>query len=214
MKILITEEQLSAITRSNFDRVMDEYFSKLPVEYRDNLEVVRDLIRGYITKTGYNVKFLNSCSTGFAGVRTNQEVIVCAPNGEMGDFIYTIFHEIRHEQQISEIKMPNPLSEFDLEDFENIYQQYWEMELDADQFAKNMVAKLIIKSKIPINIAKIYFSLSPYIKSYPTFSNQIRNSISFIINEIKKIKASGEEYLDIRNHPMVAQHIEKLEDFI
>ena len=35
-----------------------------------------------------------------------------------------------------------------MEDFEALYEQYWDMELDADKFAKEMVAKL----QIPVNI--------------------------------------------------------------
>jgi hypothetical protein len=132
----------------------------------------------------------------------------------IGDFLYTIFHEIRHEQQIRDLKMMNPLTDFDLEDFEALYEQYWNMELDADEFAKKMVAKLIIKLEIPIEIAKKLFSLSPYVQQYPSMSNMVRGSIQQIINDIKQIKKSGGQYEDIQDHPVVKRHIDKLEDFI
>jgi hypothetical protein len=132
----------------------------------------------------------------------------------IGDFLYTIFHEIRHEQQIRDLKMLNPLTDFDLDDFEKLYEQYWNMELDADEFAKKMVAKLVIKLEIPIEIAKKLFSLSPYVQQYPTMSKMVRGGILQIINDIKQIKKSGGQYEDIQDHPVVKRHIDKLEDFI
>jgi hypothetical protein len=167
-------------------------------------------------KNNINVKFLNSCFAGFSGVRTKNQAIICAPTqmSTIGDFLYTVFHEIRHEHQIRDIKMPNPLTEFDLEDFENLADQYWEMELDADQFAKNMVAKIVIKLGIPIDVASRLFSLSHYIQNYPSASRMVRGHLSQIVNGIKEIKKSGAEYEDIQDHPMVKRHIDKLEDFI
>ena len=110
--------------------------------------------------------------------------------------------------------MLNPLTEFDLEDFENLADQYWEMELDADQFAKNMVAKIVIKLGIPVDEAKELFRLSPFIQNYPYASKMIRGHLSQIVNGIKQIKKSGAEYEDIQDHPMVKRYIDKLEDFI
>ena len=191
---------------------MDDYISKFPQEYRGNVEFVKKLIKNYIDKTGYTVKFLNSCP-GFSGVRTKDQVIICRPFGPIGDFVYTIFHEIRHEQQISDIKMENPISEFDLEDFESLFKQYWEMELDADQFAKNMVAKLVIQTKIPIDIAQSAFRLSPFIDKYPSMSMQIANSFRQIIYTIKTLKKQGVDVRDIQDVPLVKQHLDKLEDF-
>jgi hypothetical protein len=132
----------------------------------------------------------------------------------IGDFLYTIFHELRHEEQMRDLKMINPLTDFDLEDFEALYKQYWEMELDADAFAKNMVAKIVIELKIPIEIAKKLFSLSPYVQQYPSMSKMVRGGIQQIINDIKQIKKSGDQYEDIQDHPIVKRHIDKLEDFI
>jgi hypothetical protein len=201
---------------SNFSRLLDKFKNSFPEDLQSKVDVIENFVVNYIQENDLNVKFLNSCSAGFKGVRTRDQIIICSPiNMEtVGDFLYTIFHEIRHEQQIRDLKMINPLTDFDLEDFEALYEQYWDMELDADKFAKEMVAKLVIKLGIPIDIAKKLFSLSPYVQQYPRMSNMVRGSIQQIINDIKRIKKSGGEYTDIQDHPVVQRHIDKLEDFI
>ena len=201
---------------SNFSRLLDKFKNSFPSELESKVDIIENFVVNYIQDNGINVKFLNSCSAGFKGVRTRDQVIICSPFGmeTIGDFLYTIFHEIRHEQQIRDLKMLNPLTDFDLDDFEKLYEQYWNMELDADNFAKNMVAKLIIKLEIPIEIAKKLFTLSLYVQQYPSMSNQIRGGIKQIINDIKEIKKSGGQYEDIQDHPIVKKHIDKLENFI
>ena len=201
---------------SNFSRLLDKFKNSFPEDLQSKVDVIENFVVNYIQENNLNVKFLNSCSAGFKGVRTRDQIIICSPFGmeTIGDFLYTIFHEIRHEQQIRDLKMMNPLTDFDLEDFEALYEQYWNMELDADKFAKEMVAKLVIKLGIPIDIAKKLFSLSSYVQQYPTMSNMVRGGIQQIINDIKRIKKSGGEYTDIQDHPVVKRHIDKLEDFI
>jgi hypothetical protein len=201
---------------SNFSRLLDKFKDSFPQELQSKVDVIENFVVNYIQENNLNVKFLNSCNAGFKGVRTRDQIIICSPFGmeTIGDFLYTIFHEIRHELQIRDLKMMNPLTDFDLEDFEALYEQYWNMELDADKFAKEMVAKLVIKLGIPIDIAKKLFSLSPYVEQYPRMSNMVRGGIQQIINDIKRIKKSGGEYTDIQDHPVVQRHIDKLEDFI
>jgi hypothetical protein len=201
---------------SNLSRLLDKFKNNFPDEFKPKVDIIEKFIVEYIIKNELNVRFLNSCSAGFAGVRTRDQIIICSPSNmkTIGDFLYTIFHEIRHEQQMADIKMPNPLQDFDLEDFEKLYEQYWEMELDSDQFAKNMVAKLVIKLGIPIGLAKKQFGLSEYIKDYPNMSQMVKQQMRHIINNIKEIKKSGAEYIDIQDHPMVKRHLERLEDFI
>ena len=203
-------------SQSNLDRLMDQFKYQFPKELMEKVPVIGKFVSDYIKKNNINIKFLNSCFTGFSGVRTKDQVIICAPTqmSTIGDFLYTVFHEIRHEHQIRDMKMPNPLTEFDLEDFETLADQYWEMELDADQFAKNMVAKIVIKLGIPIDVASRLFSLSHYIQNYPSASRMVRGHLSQIVNSIKEIKKSGAEYEDIQDHPMVKRHIDKLENFI
>jgi hypothetical protein len=201
---------------SNFSRLLDKFKNSFPEDLQSKVDVIENFVVNYIQENDLNVKFLNSCTAGFKGVRTRDQIIICSPISmeTIGDFLYTIFHEIRHEQQIRDLKMLNPLTDFDLEDFEDLYEQYWNMELDADKFAKEMVAKLVIKLEIPIDIAKKLFSLSLYVQQYPTMSNMVRGGIQQIINDIKRIKKSGGEYTDIQDHPIVQRHIDKLEDFI
>ena len=200
---------------SNFDKVLNKFKEHLPDEYKEKVNQIKKIVENYIRKSGYNVKFLNACPA-YSGVRTKDQIIICAPAlmGTLGDFIYTVFHEIRHEQQISDIKMPNPLSEFDLKDFEAIYKQYWEMELDADQFAKNMVASIVKSLNIPMEIAIQNFKLSPFIKDYPQASSFVKMSLQNIIGTIKEMKKKGLEYSDIQDHPMVKPYLEKLENFL
>ena len=195
---------------------MDQFQTQFPSEFKSKVPVIGNFVSNYIRTNNINIKFLNSCFAGFSGVRTKDQVIICSPTqmSTIGDFLYTVFHEIRHEHQIRDMKIPNPLTEFDLEDFEALADQYWEMELDADQFAKNMVAKIVIKLGIPIEVAKRLFSLSPYIENYPSASRMVRGYLFQIVNGIKEIKKSGAKYEDIQDHPMVKRHIDKLENFI
>lgn len=201
---------------SNLSKLLNQFKENFPDELKPKIDIIENFVINYITKNKINIKFLNFCNVGFAGVRTKDQVIICSPMNmkTIGDFLYTIFHEIRHEQQIRDIKMLNPLTDFDLRDFENLYKQYWEMELDADQFAKNMVAKIVIKLGIPIEFAREQFKLSSYIENYPTMSQGIRMQLLQIINSIKEMKKSGVEYSDIQDHPMIKQYIDKLENFI
>ena len=201
---------------SNLSRLLNQFKENFPEELKPKVDVIEKFIVDYINKNEINIKFLNSCFAGFSGVRTKDQVIICSPMNmkTIGDFLYTIFHEIRHEQQVRDIKMPNPLTDFDLEDFETLSEQYWEMELDADQFAKNMVAKIVIKLGIPIEDAKKLFTLSPYIQNYPSMSRMVTSSLAQIVAGIKQMKKSGAEYEDIQDHPMVKRFIDKLENFI
>lgn len=197
---------------SNFNKVFDRLSLELnSLGFEDQLIKIKEVVKKYSSDRNMNIRFLNFCP-GFQGLRTKDQIIICSPNNmsTLGDFLYVIFHEIRHEVQVRDIKMGNPFINFDINDFESIYNQYWEMELDADQFAKNVIAKLIIKSEIPIDIAKRYFTLSPYIQNYPAYSSMIRNQLKLIINEIKSMDY---EFEDIQDLPRIKMLIDKLEDF-
>lgn len=199
---------------SNFQKILDRFGENFSQENRVKLKLIKGFVENYVNKSGYNIKFLNSCPS-YAGVRTRDQIIICSPShmSTLGDFLYTLFHEIRHEQQVSQIKMDNPLSDFDLDDFEKVYEQYWEMELDADQFAKNMLKKIIKSSELPVNEILKNFKLSQYIENYPQSSKMIRAALENIISSIKLMKSQGLEYSDIQDHPMVEPYIKKLENF-
>jgi len=215
MKPLISVLKETVIEKSNLDDVLEMFKKNLRPEFKYVTERIENFVRGFIQKRGYNVKFLNAC-TSYAGVRTKDTIIICSPNKMMtlGDFLYTIFHEIRHEQQISTIKMPNPLSDMDLDDFENLYKQYWEMELDADQYAKNMLVKIAEKLGLTRDEAKSILKLSGNIEEYPQRSDMTRKQIRGIIDNIKQMRASGQKYEDIKDHPFIKMHLSKLERFI
>lgn len=202
--------------KSNFARLLDHFKSHFPESEKSKVDIIQKYVEDYINSNDITVKFLHSCKTGFSGVRTKDQVIICSPMnmGTIGDFLYTIFHEIRHEHQVRDLKMDNPLNDYDLEDFEKLYGQYWKMELDADQFAKHMIADLIVKLKIPIDFAKREFGLSGYIDAYPSMSKSVEMTLRMIVDDIKRIKKSGEEYTDIQDHPMVKKHLKDLERFI
>lgn len=207
---IIREELL---TKSNFDSLMDKFKNNFPEEYGVKIDVLSDYIKNYVSDHGFTVKFLNSCMVPFRGVRTNKFIIICAPLNlkTIGDFIYTIFHEIRHEEQMSELMEKNPLTG-DLEDFEKLFEDYWKLELDADNFAKRKIAEIVLKLGLPQTEYE-KFKLSEYIENYPSSSKMVKSQLEPLIYQIKNMKKMGMEYNDISDHPMIKTHLEKLENF-
>ncbi len=213
--LLIMKLKEQSNPKSNFDKIIERFKTNFPEEMKSKVDVISNFVKKYITKSGYNIKFLNYCSTGYSGVRTKDQIIICSPSNiqTFGDFIYTIFHEMRHEDQMTKFKLNNPWNG-DLEDIEKISEEYWQLELDADRFAKEMIAKLVIETRLPMNIAKEQFRLSDYIEKYPTLSKWIKNSFVVLVNDIKKMRSRGEHFSDIQDHPYVKQHLNNLENFI
>ena len=211
----LMKEQEEVVKTSNFDRILNKFREGFPNEYKNEIDTISDDVKSFIRENNYTIKFLNSCSTGFSGVRTDKAVIICSPlhMASVGDFLYTIFHEIRHEQQISIFKMGNPAID-SLDDFEELSEKYWEMELDADRFAKKKIAEIVMKSKMPVEIAKTLFRLSRYIEDYPSLSKMVKYQITQLANQLKHMRDSGQEIKDISDHPFVKQHLDKLEEFI
>ncbi len=193
---------------------MNSFKSDFPQELHNKVDSISSYVKEYVRENGFNIKFLNSCRTGFKGVRTNQFIIICSPAQieNIGDFLYTIFHEIRHEEQMGKLKIDNPLTG-QLEDFEKFFEDYWQLELDADEFAKKKISELVLKFNIPIGTAKQNFRLSPYVEKYPSTSKMVKNYMKTIVDDIQKMRKSGMEYNDIADHPVVKNHLEKLEDF-
>jgi hypothetical protein len=214
----VLKEQYDNIQKSNLNKLLEKFKTNFPEELRPKIDIIEKFVVNYIQDHNFTVKFLNSCSTGFKGVRTKDQIIICTPDDidTLGDLIYTIFHEIRHEEQLDKnrLGLDNPLTEYDLEDFENLFKKYWELEMDADNFGKKMISKLVVKLGIPIDVAKEQFKLSPYIQNYPLMSNMVMSSLKQIVNSIKDIKKSGGKYTDIQDHPIVKRHLNKLENLI
>jgi hypothetical protein len=209
--IKLIREELTVL--SNFDKLMSSFKVHFPQEHRDKIENISSYVKNYVRQNGFNIKFLNNCGTGFKGVRTNQFIIICSPSQmeNIGDFLYTIFHEIRHEEQMSKLKIDNPLTG-QLEDFEKLFKEYWKLELDADEFAKKKISELILNLDIPMDVAKKNFRLSPYVENYPSASKMVEHYLRTVITDIKNMKKSGMEYNDIVDHPIVKNHLEKLEE--
>ena len=208
----IIREELTVL--SNFDKLINSFRSDFPQDLQNKVDSISLYVKNYVKDNGFNIKFLNSCRTGFKGVRTNNFIIICSPMQieNIGDFLYTIFHEIRHEEQMGKLKIDNPLTG-QLEDFEKLFEDYWKLELDADEFAKKKISELVLKFGIPIGTAKQNFRLSPYVENYPSTSKMVKNYMKTIVDDIKNMRKSGMEYNDIADHPVVKNHLEKLEDF-
>lgn len=210
---IINEELLQL---SNFDKLMNNFQNNFPDEFKQKVDSISDYIKNYVKDHRFTLKFLNSCDTGFKGVRTDKFIIICSPSQmeKLGDFLYTIFHEIRHEEQMNEneLNLENPLKG-NLEDFEKLFQDYWKLELDADSFAKRKISELILNLNIPLDVAKSNLSLSTYVENYPSASKMIENHLRVVVNQIKNMKKLGMEYNDIADHPFIKTHLEKLEDF-
>jgi hypothetical protein len=212
MEHLIRKYLLEHESQSNFDKVVNRLGQDIDSEILDK---IKNYVKSFIQDGGYTVKFLNSCSAGFLGVRTKKQVIICSPtNMSFGDFIYTIFHELRHEEQMSVLKMKNPLVDMDLEDFENLSEKYWNLEMDADNEAKKNVAKMVLNLNISEELSKKYFKLSQYIENYQMASNMVKFQLKRLVDDIIRMKKEGLEYTDIQDHPTVKKHLDKLEDFI
>jgi len=217
MKTIIRKllrEELTLL--SNFDKLMNSFKEDFPEDLRSVVDSISDYVKEYVRENGFNIKFLNSCvsGTGFKGVRTKNFIIICSPAQieNIGDFLYTIFHEIRHEEQMGKLKIDNPLTG-QLEDFEKLFEDYWKLELDADEFAKEKIANIVLMFNIPIGTAKQNFKLSSYVENYPSASKTVKNFMRTIVSDIQKMKKSGMEYTDIADHPVVKNHLEKLENF-
>lgn len=191
---------------------MNSFKNKFPDESKNKVDEISEYIKNYVEENGFILKFLNSCSAPYKGVRTEKFIIICSPSSieTFGDFIYTIFHEIRHEEQMREVNAENPLTG-NLEDFEKVFEKYWELEIDADTFAKKKIAELVLKMKIPKEVYN-NFNVSGYIENYPSMSKQVKNMLQVITSQINKMREMGIEYNDIADHPIVKSQIDKLED--
>lgn len=196
-------------TSSNYDKVINNFKKIIPEEYHKNLIFMFDKIKDYIQDRGFVVKVLNSCSTGFKGVRTRDAVIICSPDtiNNLAVFVYILFHELKHEIQMSEFGLESSYMG-DIEDFEKFYDIYWEMEMDADRYAKNWVKKIGDVLKLP----EEYYKLDVMIENYPMMSNSVKSMMVQLHNQVQKLKKEGMTYEDISDLDVVKRHLDKLED--
>ncbi len=61
---------------SNFSILLDRFKKRFPNQYQSKIDIIEKFVTDYIEKRNINVKFLNSCSVGFKGVRTRDQVIL------------------------------------------------------------------------------------------------------------------------------------------
>jgi hypothetical protein len=201
--------------KSNFDNLIDKFKVNVPDNIKKEIDRVSDFIKKYVSENNFVIKFHNSCSTGFAGVRTRNFIIICSPQtfNNISDFIYVIFHEIQHEIQMGRLMKTNPLSG-DIEDFENFFESYWELELDADTVAKEKTDFIISLLNITNEEKTKYFKISPYINNYPMMSEMIKNATRPLFYQVMEIKNSlpSDQKVDVSDLPIVKRILDKLEE--
>jgi hypothetical protein len=196
-------------TGSNYDRVIDKFRKNIPEDKMKEYNLISEKIKDFIQSRGYTIKVLNSCNTGFKGVRTSNMIILCSPEmlPNFASFVYILFHELKHEQQMSDFDMKDSYMG-DIEDFEEFFKIYWDMEMDADNYGKDWVKKIGDVLKLPEDV----YYLDKMIEHYPTMSNMIRQMMLHLHREVQTLKSKGFTYTDIGDLDIVKKHLNNLED--
>lgn len=199
----------NSLKTSNYERVINGFKSRIPEEYHHKLDVMFDKVKDYINDRGFVVKVINGCQTGYRGVRTRDAIILCSPESipNLASFVYVLFHELKHEQQMSEFDLEDSYMG-DIEDFEEFYEIYWDMEMDADTYAKDWVKKIGNVLGLP----EEYYQLDQMITNYPMMSSMVKQMMTQLHNQVQKLKKQGMSYTDISDLDVVKQHLDKLED--
>ena len=194
---------------SNYERVINKFRKDIPEDKMKEYNLIADKIKDFVQDRGYVVKIINACNTGFRGVRTNKAIILCSPESfpNFATFVYLLFHELRHEQQMDEFDLKDSYMG-DVEDFEEFFKIYWEMELDADKYGKDWVKKIGNVLQLP---EKVY-NLDPMIQNYPSMSNMVKQFTLHLHREIQTLKSRGMDYSDISDLDIVKKHLKTLED--
>ena len=195
--------------RSNYEKIIDRFRRDIPEDKHKAFDLIVDNIKKFIQDRGYVIKVLNACNTGYRGVRTNKSIILCSPEtlSNFASFVYILFHELKHEQQMSEFDLKDSYMG-DIENFEEFFKIYWEMEIDADNYGKSWVKKIGDVLDLPNKL----YSLDRMIESYPSMSNQIKQMMTFLHKEVQTLKRQGMTYTDISDLDVVKKHLDKLED--
>lgn len=195
--------------RSNYEKIIDRFRRDIPEDKHKAFDLIVDNIKKFIQDRGYVIKVLNACNTGYRGVRTNKSIILCSPEtlSNFASFVYILFHELKHEQQMSEFNLKDSYMG-DIEDFEEFYKIYWDMEMDADRYGKDWVKKIGDVLKLS---DKEYF-LDKMVENYPTMSGMIKQMMTQLHNHVQILKKQGMTYTDISDLDIVKKHLDKLED--
>jgi hypothetical protein len=196
-------------TPSNYDRVINKFKSKIPQEYHHKLDVMFNKVKEFIQDRGFNIKVINGCQTGYRGVRTRDSIILCSPDTtpNLAGFVYVLFHELKHEQQMKDFGLADSYMG-DIEDFEEFYKIYWDMEMDADNYGKDWVDKIGKGLGLPNE----YYQLDQMVTNYPMMSSMVKQMMTQLHNQVQTLKKQGMTYTDISDLDIVKQHLHKLED--
>jgi len=196
-------------TSSNYDKIIDKFRKDIPEDKMKGYNLISEKIKDFIQDRGYTIKVLNSCNTGFKGVRTKNMIILCSPEmlPNFASFVYILFHELKHEQQMSDFDMKDSYMG-DIEDFEEFFKIYWEMEMDADNYGKDWVKKIGDVLKLPNDV----YYLDKMIEHYPTMSTMVRQMMLHLHREVQTLKSRGMTYTDISDLDVVKRHLNSLED--
>ena len=196
-------------TTSNYERIINKFRKDIPEDKINEFNLISKKIQDFVQDRGYVIKVLNSCNTGFKGVRTSNMIIICSPEmfPNFASFVYILFHELKHEQQMKDFEMKDSYMG-DIEDFEEFFKIYWDMEMDADNYGKDWVKKIGDVLQLP---KEVYY-LDRMIESYPTMSNMIRQMMLHLHTEVQTLKSKGFSYTDIGDLDIVKRHLNNLED--
>ena len=196
-------------TTSNYERIINKFRKDIPEDKINEFNLISKKIQDFVQDRGYVIKVLNSCNTGFKGVRTSNMIIICSPEmfPNFASFVYILFHELKHEQQMKDFEMKDSYMG-DIEDFEEFFKIYWDMEMDADNYGKDWVKKIGDVLQLP----KEVYHLDRMIESYPTMSNMIRQMMLHLHTEVQTLKSKGFSYTDIGDLDIVKRHLHNLED--
>jgi hypothetical protein len=196
-------------TTSNYERIINKFRKDIPEDKINEFNLISKKTQDFVQDRGYVIKVLNSCNTGFKGVRTSNMIIICSPEmfPNFASFVYILFHELKHEQQMKDFEMKDSYMG-DIEDFEEFFKIYWDMEMDADNYGKDWVKKIGDVLQLP----KEVYHLDRMIESYPTMSNMIRQMMLHLHTEVQTLKSKGFTYTDIGDLDIVKRHLHNLED--
>lgn len=206
-------ESQSINNNSNYETVINHFKGLVndSPKYSNRIDIIFKFIKDFITNEGFSVKVLNNCAVPFRGVRTKDGIIICSPTSyrSLSDLVYILFHEIRHEIQMGKMDLQDPLSG-DIEDFEEFYKIYWDMEIDAHNYGMEWVETI----KELVDLPEELYKVSPQITNYPSMSHMVRNQLVGIHKMIVEMKKNSDDFSGSSDLPMVKQHIHKLESFI
>lgn len=159
-------------------------------------EYIRNFIKEFILKNNLTVKYSRTCNN-FFGVRLKSLIIICSNSFSqgmrIGDLIYFIFHEFRHEEQMTKLNHKNIWEDDSIIDFEVFFNEYWKLEIDADNFGKKVVSEL--SEKCPKLTELGQFKLNFNVVNYQSFSKYVKIRIHDLYKEYKSLDNPSDDII-------------------